>query len=271
MSSASISRPVEIIFNIEKVPAGYRSDNTFSSGISSDFSDSEFESIENDILKFYEPESKIYTGIESQILKEFQSRKAQNIEKTESTPGMSFIAHNKPKASEFEKLNDPVYLRHKQKQTIMQNAKLYVEKLVENRVNNMRDHSIDSFSEDSMDELDAKNDSNNVDLYIKSGKLSLPKPLIEFGVENIFNNESLNKFKSQLSEDDKLRLADKLPKGVNLESAMNELSSLASQKLRGIPKSEHNLVHKNPFLSLEHLLISGRLSKEDTKIAKYEN
>ena len=249
--AASSKKAVEHIFNIVKVAPGHRSEDTFSSDISSDLSDSEIESIENDIRKLYENENKAFTNFDTQLFKEFQARLGQTGNDRNSAM-LNFEPIVNEKVSEIEKLNDPVYLRHHKKQTIMKNAKQYIENKINEMTEQMGDDSADSFSDDSSEDSDkvsASENNKNLTLYHKSNKITLPKSLIDFGIESIFDSQSIEVLKNKLTNEDFARLSKTLPKGVNIDLALDQISQLADEHAKGYSlKEDQNRIDKNPFL-----------------------
>ena len=262
------------IFNITTGSAKNfnKSEDSFSSGVSSEPSDSEFESCDSQCDKDKNEVDRVLYSFDNQLLKEFQAivgSKPQIIKNQYEEIRQSKIHTEHFGAEDF------ALKRHSKKQQIINEAKLKLDKLIEEKISKYESVSYDSMSLDNSDfeeinELDLshpkrENNLNVVNLYTNHGEIKIPQGLLDLGIHKIFDKEIMGKYLDALTEKEMQTVMDKAGIKGDFVKSLDNIFALSKEHQNGKSDKNPNLLYKNPFLVVERLINEGELSKSEFK------
>ena len=262
------------IFNITTGSAKNfnKSEDSFSSGISSELSDSEQESCDSQCDKDRHEVDKMLYSFDNQLLKEFQAiigpRPLQNkIQLEESKQPKSLI--------ENQGDEDPLAKRYAKKQQIISEAKLKLDKLIEEKISKYESVSLDSmsFDDESFEDDENLNSTkfkadqklNEVSLHTNHGTIKVPQGLIDLGIHSIFDKEIMSKYLDSFSENEMRTVMEKAGIKGDFVKSLDSIFMMSREHRNEKSNKNPNLLYKNPFLVIERFIKGGDLSKSEQK------
>ncbi|CAI2359723.1 unnamed protein product [Moneuplotes crassus] len=244
------------------------SDDTFSSGISSDLDSSELDSLDGHIQRDAHEHDKVLGQIGQNLFREIQTIKTGKT--VDKAPNEIFRVF---KGGRYDRETDPIYRRNQHKQRILHNARSMIEKIVQEKADD--EGSIESISLDGSDEeQDLSNLNNNpetkyqnVSLHTKHGEIELPQGLLHLGIEKIFTKEMTGKITEQFTPEDIQRLSSVAGKPIKLEEVLDDLQKFATDKANNV---KDKTIFGNPFEIIEKFTLENKYTKKELRIQKYQ-
>jgi len=175
------------------------------------------------------------------------------------------------------RMKDPVYRKHKQKQTILENAKKMVQKAIDLKAEQQYD-SVESISLDSLSETEdisqPKDDLKSgkfalTKLHTQHGPIELPVGLLDSGIDQIFDPAIMNKFMDRFNPEDVNRLRKISGSNKDFQTIVTELCDQATEFQS--QKNTMNYIHKNPFEVIQRCVEDDVYSKSNQQFLKCQS